>query len=477
MRWVKASNYVKLSEESQNIAKKVGLFPINDELYPFMEDDSKIIIIRGGRGGGKSNTIALRLIEECRTEDYFKCYYGRKVLDRVRGSQHQELVKAIKQLNLEDEFDFSENPHGSLTIQHKATKNAFFAFGADNSTSLKSISDPTHIWGEEFDQFDEKDFTSLYPTLRTKRGKNIFIASFNSYEVQKDHWILKLFFPNIYNGKEKYDYDILDGIEISHYLINFTDNYFIDQEEYEQKLRLSAGGDADLFSGLARGDWGVNKVGNRYYHSFKKGIHVTNVERLSNLPDHLGFDFNLVPYMTLLCIQFNETDNEYQVRVFKEYCLSHPRNTTEGVAYAYLNEHEPLGIRDIFYYGDAMGTRGIEGFGDEFTRFEPVRKVLFKYITDVSDRTTRYNVGVQKRQLLVNKILSGLIYVGIKKVRLMVDESCIELIKDMELLQEGVNGKHKEKAKDEMKRSYEKYGHTSDTLEYVLCEIFESYLD
>ncbi|MFT3704654.1 MAG: phage terminase large subunit [Agriterribacter sp.] len=476
MKWIKASKYVRLTEENKETAHRVGMYPINDVLLPFMQDDSKIILLRGGRGGGKSNTIALRLIQECADSEYFKCYYGRKVLDRVRGSQHQELIKAIKQLRLENEFYFSDRSNGSLTIVHIKTGNAFYAFGGDNPQSMKSISDPTHIWCDEFDQFLDVDFRALFPTIRTIRGKNIFIGSFNSYEVIKTHWILKFFYPEVYEGSEKNDYDVLEGVTISRYLINFTDNYFINQEEYEKQLRVSAGGDVDLYDGLAKGEWGLDKKGNEYFHSFKQGVHVASVPYLSHLPIHLTYDFNLLPYMTLVACQIHDTVDEFQIRIFKEYCYKPPLNTTEDVTAEFLGDYI-YSLRDLFYYGDAMGTRGVEGFGSNFTRFDPVREVLGKFLSESSDRTTRKNLGVTKRRDLINKILSANLTMGKKKVSIIIDGSCIETIADFKYLKLGPDGKLKEKIKDPVTGAqWEKYGHTSDAFEYFICYILEMFL-
>lgn len=460
----------------REVAIEEGIYPINDALIPFMYDDSKIMILRGGRGGGKSNTVALRLINEAINEKYMTCYYGRKILDRVRGSQHQELIKAIKQLRKEDQFSFSEQPNGSLTITHHENGNKLMPFGADNAASMKSISDPTHIWADEFDQFTDYDFRALFPTLRTIRGKNIFIGSFNSYEVLKDHWIVKYFYPEYYDGIEKYDYDVLKNVSISKYLVNYFDNFFIDKEEYENQLRISAGGDADLFEGLAHGEWGLDKKGNEWYHGFKTGLHVDNIEYIPGLPIHLTYDFNLLPYMTLLCAQIRDGVDEMQIRFFKEYCFKPPLNTTEDVTSQFLVDHFGQ-ITDLFYYGDAMGTRGVEGFGNQFTRFDPVREVLRNHLGHASDRTTRYNIGVNKRRDLINQILSGNMMLGNKKVTIVIDKSCTELKKDMQLLKIGIDGKLKEKGKDPVTGAvYEKLGHCSDSLDYLVCTIFENYI-
>lgn len=474
--FVKASKYLSKfdTDELKDIAHRAGIVPVNDVLLPFMDDDSKIILLRGGRGGGKSNQIALKLIKEASESQYFKCFYGRKILDRVRESQHKELIKAIYQLNLQDEFTFYDTPKGSLHITHNPTGNTFIAFGSDNPQSMKSISDPTHVWCDEFDQFEEDDFKALYPTLRTTRGKNQFIGSFNSYEITKSHWVVKYFYPDIYEGEEGFDYSALDGIAISKYLVNFTDNYFIDQDEYYDSLRVSAGGDAELLEGLARGEWGSNKTGNEYYHAFKKSLHVKSISKKPNAPDHLTLDFNVHPYMPLICGNIDVTDTEMNFNFFREYCFKEPLNSTKEVCKAYLSEYGNL-ISDVFYYGDAQGNRKIEGFGDKITRFDDLRKVLAKHLTNYSDRTTRVNPPVMKRRQLMNSIFSGNCFLNGRKVNIFFDEKMTQTINDFQMCKVGVDGKDKTKVKDKAKGiSYEKYGHTSDAVEYFVCKILES---
>lgn len=473
--FVKASNFFKKfnTDELKDIARRAGLIPINDALLPFVQDESSLILIRGGRGGGKSNTAAMEYVKACSTQEYFKLFYGRKVLDRVRESQHKELIKAIQQCGLVKEFHYSEQPNGSLQILHKESGNVMLPFGGDNPQSMKSISDPTDVWCDEFDQFTESDFLALYPTLRTLRGRRRFLGTFNSYEVLKSHWIVKMFYPEIYDGSEKYDYSVLENIKISKYLVNFSDNFFIDKEEYFNQLKVAAAGDSELLEGLANGEWGYNRKGNEYYHSFKKSLHTKSINKDLAKPDHLSLDFNVHPYMTLVVCNIEETESEINFNFIKEYCYKEPINSTKRVVEGYLNDY--IGnIRDVFYYGDAQGTRKIEGFGSDITRFDDVRSVLRRYVTDYSDRTTRSNPPVLKRRELINKIFSGNAFFGRKKVSIFFDSSMTETIKDFSMCKVGLDGKDKTKVKDPNTGvSYEQYGHTSDAVEYLVCKVLE----
>ena len=213
------------------------------------------------------------------------------------------------------------------------------------------------------------------------------------------------------------------------------------------------------------------KTGDEYYTGFDRQIHIAKVDRINGLADHVSFDFNLVPYMTMICVQIATTDSEVQVRVYKEYCYKPPRNTTEAVCAAFAGDYGKE-VTSLYYYGDSMGTRGVEGFGDKFTRFDAVRQWLYRYTGASSDRTTRRNVSVNKRRDFVNRVLEGKAMYGGRHIRLMIDVNCAETIKEFQYLKIGINGKLKEKANDNG-RVYEKYGHISDALEYLLAEVFQ----
>lgn len=219
-----------------------------------------------------------------------------------------------------------------------------------------------------------------------------------------------------------------------------------------------------------------SKTGGEYYSSFERLNHIRGYTYDSTIPVHLTYDFNIWPYMTLVCCQIEELDDALNFNFYKEYCYRPPLNTSEAVTTAFLEDHAGM-ISDVFYYGDAMGTRGIEGFGSHVTRFDDIRKGLEYYANDSSDRTSRSNPGVNKRRNLINRIFEGKQYIGPKKVNIFISPECTELIRDCQYLKLGVNGKHKEKVKDEQTGVvYEKFGHTSDAMEYVVCEVLTDFL-
>jgi phage terminase large subunit len=294
---IRASEWIGFDQFHRELLKQNGGLPVNDVFFDIWGNNAKIKLLRGSRGGGKSEVAVDKLIDKCRSQKYFKCYYGRKVFDTVRGSCFATLVAAIKKMGLEHEFRFSEAENSSMIVTHRDTGNCFIPFGCDKASKLKSIKDPTHIWCEEFDAFTFEDFKELYPTLRTIRGENEFWATFNCYPVYENHWIMKVFFPNLYKGEDKLDFDVLEGASIADNLSKYTDNYFIDQEDYYRKLKLASGGSQTTLDGLANGDWGVVENKNPWLYAFDRQKQTKiDIPFLPSYPVYLSFDFNNDPF-------------------------------------------------------------------------------------------------------------------------------------------------------------------------------------
>lgn len=222
------------------------------------------------------------------------------------------------------------------------------------------------------------------------------------------------------------------------------------------------------------------RTGDSFFRKFSKLTHVKPVLYDETLPIHLSFDFNAKPYMTLLAAQVEAMyeQMEFHIRFFKEYCLSSPFNSTEAVCDRFLEDYEDDDPH-IFFYGDASGDYRQAGSGD-YTQFDTVRDKFKKYISSSSDKVPKKNKGVFNRRDFVDRILElklKIEYNGkLLTVVIIIDESCKELINDMQWLKEGVDGKFKEKEKDpETKESFEKLGHTSDALEYFIVELLDDY--
>lgn len=263
---------------------------------------------------------------------------------------------------------------------------------------------------------------------------------------------------------------------------NLPPNYFENQEKSLVTI--------DKILKMVHG-YPFSKSGGEFYPNFNRDKVVRHVPYIRGLAVHGTWDFNVVPYMTHVCahIQFitrflDEVGNKFDVpehnfrpievmriSIYREYCLENPKNSVEGCVEEFKGHHEPEET-EYFYYGDASGLNRIPGLGS-YTNFGAIRDGLWQYVHNQSKRVKGANIGPLKRRDLLNAIFAG----TIPEVEIEIDEDCVKTIEDFEHVKEGVSGKFKEKVEDPVtKQKYEKYGHTSDAVEYLICEVAKQYI-
>ena len=249
---VKASGFVKLPKALQEISLANNILPVNDVFYPVLNDESKILLLYGGYGSGKSIFVVDKLLDEAMSGGYFRCLYGRKVYDTIRISIFPTFTDRIEERGLKNQFKYSKADNSSMIITCIKTGATFTPFGADNIDKIKSVKDPSHIICEEMDQFSLVDFGVLVSRLRTPKVKSKLIGMFNTTMVKKDHWIKKVFF-----GKDTPEE--FSEISITKIFCNYTDNYFLNIKEYEQTMWIGAAFNKQKFEEISQGLWGVEE--------------------------------------------------------------------------------------------------------------------------------------------------------------------------------------------------------------------------
>lgn len=252
--------------------------------------------------------------------------------------------------------------------------------------------------------------------------------------------------------------------------------------------RLSAGEILKFIFGYPFG-----KNGGEFYPLFDRLKHVAKVEYNKALPLHTAWDFNATPYVTCEVCQLEyvvkhwdpvqkvkqidwapglERMEVLQIRVVKEYTLREPRATTEETALQLCEDFGPNNP-EVLVNGDASGRGRIPGLGT-LTQYQIIQTILEDkvYLPDGWLRTKKTNIGVFKRRDLMNRIWEG----KIPQVEIVIDEECVDLIRDCEYLLLGPKGKHKEEDKDKNGIKFQKLGHTADALEYLVCDVCSEYL-
>jgi hypothetical protein len=212
-------------------------------------------------------------------------------------------------------------------------------------------------------------------------------------------------------------------------------------------------------------------TGGEFYSSFDRLKHVSNFKYNPDIPLHLSFDQNAVPYNSCGISQITGKDGIWYLNFIDEIALENPRNSTEEVCEEFMMRY-PNHKSGLYYYGDASG-RNRTTMNKEFKHhYEVIEYKLRNYLVNGSDRTLIKNPALVKRRDFVNLMLENKL-----PIRIGVDESCKRIIADLMYTKQALDGgkdKHIVTDKDSGEK-YQKYGHFGDLIEYELVELFKAY--
>ena len=454
-----ASLFKTIPAELQEQLQQSFVVPVNDIFIPYWRDQNKVNLLYGSYGSGKSVFLIDKFINHSLEDKYFRCYYGRKVLEDVRGSVHKTITDQLEERRVQNLFDFSIKPNGSMNVICKENHNEFIPFGANNSASLKSIKDPTHFFLEEMDQFTFKDFGVIYSRLRTQKAFTQLYGAFNTEKVFQSHWIRRYLIEGEYRD------------QVNAVLCNYTDNYFIDQEDYYKKLQLVAGGNQAVLNAIAKGAWGMVRTGSEFWKQFDENKHVKDVIVDKETTIHVSLDENVNPYVTQTLWQiFPETKDIKQV---DELLCESPKNNAPKAAMALIEWLVTQNYRPIiFVYGDPSANKrstvdeNSASFYDKY--ISELRNSGFKVV----NRVKRSAPEVANSAAFINAIYES----NYEGWTITIGSDCLKSIEDYILVKEDIDGKMlKTKIKDpETGITYEPQGHISDSKRYFLTTVLET---
>ena len=224
------------SERKIHLKLKKRIF--NEVYLPYLDNDNRYLILRGGAGSGKSRFLAQRVV-------YRSCKYpGRRtlVVRKVANSLRDSVIHEIKTVLM----SWKLLPH---IIEQKTERvitlpngSEILFRGLDSGEKIKSISGIGDIWIEEASELDLQEFLQLDLRLRGKINKPHSIAlTFNPVSIQS--WLKKHF----------YDKEIEDCVKL---LTTYKDNKFLD-DFYRQRIEKLKEEDEMFYQIYALGEWGV----------------------------------------------------------------------------------------------------------------------------------------------------------------------------------------------------------------------------
>jgi hypothetical protein len=264
---------------------------------------------------------------------------------------------------------------------------------------------------------------------------------------------------------------------------NLPPNYIANQEanlmEEEKILKLVYG-------------YPFAKSGGEWFPYFRRDQHVRPCAYKRGTSVHITWDFNASPYVTLLCAQIDfeqqyldDIGNKHKepqvgyklfevmvITFYREYCLPSPQDTVEATCEAFKQDHDAT-YTEVMYYGDGSGLSRIPGLGS-LTNFKIMEDNLYPFLHNDSKCVKFPNVAPFTRRDLLNKIFAG----KIPGVEIYMDgDNCPNLVEDCEHVKKGPKGKVKEETMDPItKKRFEKRGHATDALEYLVTEVCKHYI-
>jgi len=258
---------------------------INDVYIPYLEDQSRILVLYGGAGSGKSVFGAQKVIIRMKTEPDHKFLCLRKVATTVKDSIFAELQQVIHRENMEAEFKVNKSEY---SITHLPTGNMALCKGLDEPEKIKSIEGITGMWLEETTEFNPEDLDQLQLRIRGEKSNYVqFLYTFNP--ISEDNHVVKRFIVDQEQLPE----------DVTVVKTTYKDNHFLTVRD---KAVLEAYKDTNplFYQVYCLGDPGVVDKTGKFLYNFEERLHVDKCTKDGREPIRLSFDFNIDPFSCIV---------------------------------------------------------------------------------------------------------------------------------------------------------------------------------
>lgn len=138
---------------------------------PLFDKNNRYCIIYGGRGSGKSHSVALSLLIQAMQEECL-ILCAREFQSSIKDSVYSLLKQLIDLHNLNDHFDITQD-------EIRCINGSRFIFKGlrQNIDNIKSLAGSTHLWIEEGDTLSSESWRVIKPTIRKDNSQ--IIVTFN----------------------------------------------------------------------------------------------------------------------------------------------------------------------------------------------------------------------------------------------------------------------------------------------------------
>lgn len=319
---------------------------------------------------------------------------------------------------------------------------------------------------EETNELNEKSFykaierSGSHVMPEGKKPKPLIMCTCNP----ANNWVKDKFYTPFKEGSLP---------EAWHYISSkIFDNPFVTADnDYMESLKTLPRYEYDVF---VNGNWDIQKrSGAEFYKEFNLDIHVGKAPYIPNLPIWISIDENVNPYFPATIWQI-QNKTAYCI---EEVALRNPNNTTRHFGIEIDRLLKAWGHNSgVFITGDATSKKEDVKQEKGMNLFRLVQNELLAHSPSIRIATSNPNL-VTRQQFLNTIFYNQARNEPYKGIKIIIGDNCKLTKEDIQNVKEDPSesnrGKLKEKAVDsESGISYQKYGHMSDTLDYLMCFVF-----
>jgi len=332
-----------------------------------------------------------------------------------------------------------------LEYEHKKTDAKILMGRSGTTILLRSLDNPERLRGTNLAWFglDELSYTKeeswLRMVARLRDPAAADLCGFGVWTPKGTDWVHRRF---VKDAKAGYRCIQAEPFENRYVLEGAPDYYESLKETYDPKF----------YRQEVLGEY-INVFADQVYQCFNRAVHVVPQQYDPGAALMWSLDFNVTP-MSSLVVQ----ETAGRLRVIGEIVME--RASTEQACTEFLNRYAThRGKVEVF--GDASGNKQQTAGGSDYA-------ILAKRLTQAGfgsfkKRVPPANPPVLRRVAQVNSVLTN----AEGLVRLEIDPSCRELIKDLEQLSFKPNTSVIDKERDPNR------SHTSDALGYLICMLYD----
>lgn len=366
------------------------------------ENDIDIELLWGSRDSGKSKHVAMQLLEESMTLDYFRCILVKETFESIKDAQWQMLKDTAEQWNVDSLYNFRTSPLSVKCLNN----NTFLARGMDKPAKIRSIANPSHVWVEEGNQISEEAFITLLTSIRSDYGRVKLIITFNPEANTadfQDFWLFKMFFAKHYPHRLSFTDEVLIETQVNgkkevvrlkyrstH--VTYHDNPYVtpQRKAFHESLSVS---NPYWYTVFTEGLWGNQQNDSPWAFAFNPKKHIGSCTLNRSQPVYLSWDFNRNPMACNVIQWYN--NHVYVLEVVKQ-----PKTGVDQMC-DYIKTMYPGCL--FIVTGDYSGMTETSLFQEQVTHYS-----LIKHHLALSDGQIKVqpNPKLAKNSTHVNSILA-----------------------------------------------------------------------